>query len=285
MSVVYLFLPALAWGILPLVISRVGGRPVNQIFGTAVGTLIAGLIVLIALHPQINWLTALAAALAGAFWIIGQLGQYTGYQRIGVAKTMPISTGLQLIGTSLIGVLLFGEWPTTINRVIGALGVLLLILGVILTSIKSANPQTKTAKNYGTLVMLIGTTLGYLIYNTIPRALDSSGLAIFLPESVGMLLAVLLYLLVTKQTSVLRERSSWLNIFGGLIFSIAAISYIISVRTYGVNTAFIVSQLSVMISTIGGMVFLHERKQGRELIYTIAGLVLIVAGALVTTFA
>ena len=40
-----------------------------------------------------------------------------------------------------------------------------------------------------------------------------------------------------------------------------------------------------MILIIGGMVFLHERKQGRELIYTIAGLVLIVAGALVTTFA
>ncbi|WP_125766716.1 GRP family sugar transporter [Lapidilactobacillus wuchangensis] len=285
MNVIYLLLPALAWGVLPLVISLAGGRPVNQIFGTAVGTVIASVVVVIALRPTINWTTALLAALAGAFWIIGQLGQYTGYQRIGVSKTMPISTGLQLIGTSLIGVVMFGEWPTTLNRVIGVLGVLLLILGVILTSIKTPTGQTVTHKHYGTLIMLIFTTFGYLIYNTIPRALGSSGLAIFLPESIGMLVAVLIYLLSTKQLTVFKERSSWLNVFGGLIFSVAAVSYIVSVHNYGVNTAFIVSQLSVMISTIGGIIFLHERKHGRELLLTIAGLGLIIAGALVTTLA
>ncbi|WP_369395626.1 GRP family sugar transporter [Lentilactobacillus senioris] len=34
----------------------------------------------------------------------GQIGQYVAYRNIGgVSKTMPVSSGLQLIGTSLIG--------------------------------------------------------------------------------------------------------------------------------------------------------------------------------------
>ena len=44
-----------------------------------------------------------------------------------------------------------------------------------------------------------------------------------------------------------------------------------------------VSQLSVVLSTLGGMVFLHERKSKRELVLTLSGLVLIVIGAVVTT--
>mgnify|MGYP003684570819 CR=1 FL=1 len=32
--------PAFFWGILPLVVSRVGGTPVQQIIGTTVGTLL-----------------------------------------------------------------------------------------------------------------------------------------------------------------------------------------------------------------------------------------------------
>ncbi len=75
------------------------------------------------------------AALAGAFWIIGQIGQYVAYKRIGVSTTMPISTGFQLIGTALIGVFIFGEWSTSIEKIAGVSGLLLLILGVWLTSI------------------------------------------------------------------------------------------------------------------------------------------------------
>ena len=65
--------------------------------------------------------------------------------------------------------------------------------------------------------------------------------------------------------------------------AIAAIGYIISVRDNGVNTAFVVSQLSVVISTLGGMLFLHEKKTKKGYIYTIAGLIIILVGAILTT--
>ena len=282
MNIVWMLLPAIAWGVLPLIVSQLGGRPVNQIFGTAVGTLIASLVVQLIVHPAINVISFIMAMIAGAFWIIGQLGQYTGYANVGVSKTMPISTGLQLVGTSLVGVFLFGEWSTTIAKLVGGLGVLLLVIGVIMTSIQDRQEVTGSNQRR-TIVMLIVTTIGVIVFNAIPKALSASGIAIFLPESVGMMVAVIVYMLVSGQGRIVAERASWLNIIGGLVFSVASLTYIVSVSQNGVNTAFVVSQLSVVLSTLGGMVFLHERKSKRELVLTLSGLVLIVIGAVVTT--
>lgn len=282
MNIVWMLLPAIAWGVLPLIVSQLGGRPVNQIFGTAVGTLIASLVVQLIVHPAINVTSFIMAMIAGAFWIIGQLGQYTGYANVGVSKTMPISTGLQLVGTSLVGVFLFGEWSTTIAKLVGGLGVLLLVIGVIMTSIQDRQEVTGSNQRR-TIVMLIVTTIGFIVFNAIPKALSASGIVIFLPESVGMMVAVIVYMLISGQGRIVAERASWLNIIGGLVFSVASLTYIVSVSQNGVNTAFVVSQLSVVLSTLGGMVFLHERKSKRELVLTLSGLVLIVIGAVVTT--
>ncbi len=49
---------------------------------------------------------------------------------------MPLSTGLQLIGTSLIGVFAFGEWSGTSNKVFGFLAIAILVGGAYLTSIE-----------------------------------------------------------------------------------------------------------------------------------------------------
>lgn len=284
MAIILMLLPALAWGILPLAVARINGKPVNQIFGTAVGTLLVSFVVYAVLRPTISLPSFILAALAGGFWIIGQLGQYNAYRSIGVSQTMPISTGLQLIGTSLIGVLIFGEWASINARLFGALGIVLLIVGVSLTAVHDKGSKTNSQKSQtSTLIMLILTTIGFLVYNAIPRAMTASGLAIFLPESVGMVIAVLLYILFTRQPEVLRAQASWQSLLAGIIFSVAAITYILSVRDNGVNSAFVVSQLSVVLSTIGGMLFLHEKKSRRELILTMVGLVLIVIGAVTTT--
>ncbi|HIY93575.1 GRP family sugar transporter [Companilactobacillus sp. HBUAS56275] len=281
MNIVLMLLPAIAWGILPLAVARVNGKPINQILGTAIGTLIVSIVVFLIMRPTISITSFILAALAGGFWIIGQLGQYNAYRSIGVSQTMPISTGLQLIGTAFIGVLIFGEWASANAKIFGIIGILLLIVGVSLTAKKDnktpGNNQTRT------VVMLVLTTIGFLVYNSIPRAMTSSGLAIFLPESVGMVIAVLLYIIFTRQPQVLKEKASWQSLLAGFIFSIAAITYILSVHDNGVNSAFVVSQLSVVLSTVGGMVFLHESKTRHELLLTIIGLILIVGGAIVTT--
>ncbi|WP_125604753.1 GRP family sugar transporter [Lapidilactobacillus bayanensis] len=283
MTIVWLFVPALAWGILPLAIAYIGGNAKNQIFGTAIGTLITSFFVLAFNGFNISAHNFILAMLAGAFWIGGQIGQYTAYQNIGVSKTMPVSTGLQLIGTSLIGVLIFGEWSTIAARILGFIGIALLVAGVFLTAYTENKNNANQKNSRQTYLVLISTTIGYLIYNTLPKAMSASGLAIFFPESIGMVLAVLSYLLSTKSLRIVTEKKSWLNVISGLIFSIAAITYIFSVRDNGVNTAFVVGQLSVVLSTIGSMILLKEHKTKRELSATILGLIVIVTGAIITT--
>lgn len=284
MSIIYMLIPALAWGVLPLAVARIKGKPINQILGTTVGTLIVGLITLPFIKLNIDAKTFLMAALAGAFWVIGQLGQYTGYAKVGVSETMPISTGLQLIGTSLVGVVIFGEWGSTSAKIWGFIGIALLIIGAILTSVSDAGTSEGNKSNQtGTIIMLVCTTLGFIVYNAIPRALSASGIAIFFPESVGMVLAVLVYLVFTRQLGELKAKSSWQSLIAGFIFSIAALGYIMSVRDNGVNTAFVVSQLSVVISTLGGMLVLGEKKSKKGYIFTISGLILIFVGAILTT--
>lgn len=284
MSIIYMLIPALAWGVLPLAVARIKGKPINQILGTTVGTLIVGLITLPFIKLNIDAKTFWMAALAGAFWVIGQLGQYTGYAKVGVSETMPISTGLQLIGTSLVGVVIFGEWGSTSAKIWGFIGIALLILGAILTSVSDTGTSEGNKSNQtGTIIMLVCTTLGFIVYNAIPRALSASGIAIFFPESVGMVLAVLVYLVFTRQLGELKAKSSWQSLIAGFIFSIAALGYIMSVRDNGVNTAFVVSQLSVVISTLGGMLVLGEKKSKKGYIFTISGLILIFVGAILTT--
>lgn len=197
MQYLWLLLPAIGWGILPLIVVKTNSKVVNQIFGTAMGTLIVSVIVMLIIHPTLPLSTFIMAAIAGAMWIVGQLGQYTAYRRIGVSTTMPISTGLQLVGTSLVGVFIFGEWSTTVARIGGFTGVALLIVGAVLTSINDHLSAGSNGNQLRTMIMLFLTTIGYVIYNAIPRALTASGISIFFPESVGMVIGVLIYLFAT----------------------------------------------------------------------------------------
>ena len=93
MKYVYLFLPAIGWGLMPLVIASVKNSTVyNQIVGTVAASFIFGAIVMAIMHPAMSWSLFLLSALGGACWVIGQVGQYISYEKIGVSETMPIST-------------------------------------------------------------------------------------------------------------------------------------------------------------------------------------------------
>lgn len=125
MKYVYLFLPAIGWGLMPLVIASVKNSTVyNQIVGTVAASFIFGAIVMAIMHPAMSWSLFLLSALGGACWVIGQVGQYISYEKIGVSETMPISTGLQLIGVPLVGVLAFGEWASPQAKLYGFIGIL-----------------------------------------------------------------------------------------------------------------------------------------------------------------
>lgn len=280
MNIVIALVPALAWGIIPIFVRLVkNSQPANQILGIGLGAPIVGIIVYLTQHPTMNLGISLLAMLSGAFWAVGQIGQFISYTKIGVSKTMPISTGLQLVGNTLIGVLIFGEWHTVNAYILGVLALVLIIIGVALTAItKRASSEKLMGKD---LVFLVLTTFGYLIYSTFPKTVHASAQSLFLPQTIGIFIGAFLYVLFTKRLSIFTQKATWFDLIAGLLFGIGAYSYIMSAQMNGVTSAFIYSQLSVILSTIGGMTILREHKHGRELATTLVGLALIVIGAII----
>lgn len=285
MNYLFLFIPAIGWGLMPLFVAGVKKSNIyHQIVGSVLGAFLFGVVVTLIKRPAFNMTSFLLAMIAGAAWVVGQCGQYYSYSKIGVSETMPLSTGLQLIGVPLVGVLIFGEWASTQAKLFGFLGILALVVGVAFTSLTDKGTAEGNKQNQtSTMIILALTTLGYITSSSIPKALKGDGVMIFLGQTIGMMIATFIYIVATKQLKVLKEKESYQVIPAGVIFAIAALSYIISVQMNGVNLAFVMSQLCVVISTLGGIVFLHEQKTKKGYIYTAIGLVLIVAGAVLTS--
>ena len=285
MNYLFLFIPAIGWGLMPLFVAGVKKSNIyHQIVGSVLGAFLFGVVVTLIKRPAFNMTSFLLAMVAGAAWVVGQCGQYYSYSKIGVSETMPLSTGLQLIGVPLVGVLIFGEWASTQAKLFGFLGILALVVGVAFTSLTDKGTAEGNKQNQtSTMIILALTTLGYITSSSIPKALKGDNTMIFFGETIGMLIATVIYLLATKKIDVVKEKESYQVIPAGLIYAVAALAYIVSVKMNGVNLAFVMSQLCVVISTLGGIIFLHEQKTKKGYIYTAIGLVLIVAGAVLTS--
>ncbi|MEY8441125.1 GRP family sugar transporter [Lactobacillaceae bacterium 24-114] len=280
MNWIIAFLPAVGWGLIPIIAGKIPqSKPKNEIYGTGMGAVITSIIFTIIMRPNISSVVFLLAIVAGIGWAVGQIGQFISFTNIGVTKTMPISAGLQLIGSCLIGGLLFHEWNSSRKIMLGLLALVLMIVGVFLTSLsKDHNGQNKV-KDF---LLLLFTSIGFWVYASFPKAVTANGRELFLPEMLGILLGAILYLVFAKKDAAFKQKASYLNILVGISFSIGACAYIFSVERNGVATAFIYSQLAVVIATLGGMYILNDRKHGKSLFLTLAGLALIVVGSFIS---
>lgn len=272
-------LPALFWGMLPLCVARIGGRPTQQIMGTTLGELVVAVLFWLIMQPEINGRTALMGFLSGAFWAFGQMNQYRAYTQIGVSQALPISTGMQLVGTSLMGVAVFGEWGSATQKIVGALALVLIIAGIALTT-KKENPPSdgKGSLKTGIITLLIS-TISYVGYSFFPNFAESSGQAKFLPQAVGMATAAVVLSLLARDGSRPWDKKSLQNL-GGVVFSFAALTYLMSIKPArnGVATGFTLSQMNVVIATLGSIFLLGEKKTRKEMRFVLAGLAMVVIG-------
>ena len=107
-------------------------------FGTTLGALIVGLGLLITGFAKFNNPTVIIVGLiSGALWAFGQANQLKSISLIGVSNTMPVSTGMQLVGTTLFSVIFLGEWSSMTQIIFGLIAMILLVTGVALTSLKA----------------------------------------------------------------------------------------------------------------------------------------------------
>lgn len=281
--------PLIGWGIFPTIASKFGGRPSNQILGATLGTLIFALIFNmtqgIALPTGHDLLFAI---LSGIGWASAQILTFYSFTLIGSSRAMPITTAFQLLGASLWGVIALGDWPSAMDKIIGALALVLIILGAWMTVwSEHKNTEHQAHLQKAVLILAVG-EIGYWAYSAAPQATDLTGMQAFLPQAIGMVLVAVVYDFYnhfkTNEPLALQEAVSYKQIFSGFFFAFAALTYLISAQPdmNGLATGFILSQTSVVLATLTGIYFLKQAKTKKEMTITILGLVLIIFAASLT---
>ena len=280
--------PLLGWGLFPTIASKFGGRPVNQIFGATVGTLIFAIV--LALFKGIGLPGGMAlvfSLISGAGWAFGQIITFKAFELVGSSRAMPITTAFQLLGASLWGDFALGNWPGITNKIIGFLALLVILIGARMT-VWTETKQQEYSKNLrsAVLLLLVG-EIGYWIYSAAPQATDIGGFKAFLPQAIGMVIVAVIYALMNmSKGNAFKEKVSWQQIISGFFFAFAALTYLISAQPNmnGLATGFVLSQTSVVLATLTGIFFLNQKKTSKELMITIVGLVLILVAASITVF-
>ena len=281
--------PLLGWGLFPTIASKIGGRPVNQILGTSLGTLIFA-----AIFSMINGLAfptgmdLFFSILSGVGWACAQIITFKCFTMIGSSRAMPVTTAFQLLGASLWGVFFLGNWPGATAKLLGAFALVLIMIGAKMT----VWSETESAESAGimkkaVLLLAVG-EIGYWAYSAAPQATAIDGMHAFLPQAIGMVIVAVIYSAVVTikggETSPFIEAVSYKQIFSGFFFAFAALTYLISAQPdmNGLATGFILSQTSVVLATLTGIWFLGQKKTAKEMTVTITGLVLILAAATIT---
>ncbi|KRK57065.1 GRP family sugar transporter [Fructilactobacillus fructivorans] len=295
MNILIALLPALGWGFLPIATGLIGGKPINQLMGTTYGALIIAILVFIFKQPVITMQDFWWCLLSGMAWAVGQMTQYMAFTQIGVSRTMPISTGLQLVGTSVTRVIFFGEWAGLIPKLAGFGSIILIIVGVLLTTLKdNGNNEPKTAEENAAqhtrngLILLVIGMFGYIGYSDFPRVANTNGWSAFLPQTIGMVIMGTIFVIISAyktKVNPFKQAVSYKNIITGFLFGFGAFFYLISTELNGVATGFTISQMCVVISTFGGIVILHERKTKKELVFVTLGMICVILGGIITSFA
>ncbi|EEL61391.1 glucose transporter GlcU [Bacillus thuringiensis] len=278
MDILLAILPALFWGSIVLFNVKLGGGPYSQILGTTLGALVFSIGVYIFIKPVLTPVMIIVGIISGLFWALGQANQLKSIDLIGVSKTMPISTGMQLVSTTLFGVIVFHEWSTTTSVVLGVLALLCIIIGIVLTSLQSKEEKNDEQKgNFKKgIVMLLISTLGYLVYVVIIRLFGIDGWSALLPQAIGMVLGGILLTFKHQPFNKYAIR----NIIPGLIWAAGNMFLFISQPRVGVATSFSLSQMGIVISTLGGIFILGEKKTKRQFIAIVIGIIFIIAAGI-----
>lgn len=280
--------PLLGWGLFPTIASKFGGRPVNQIFGATVGTLIFAIV--LALFKGIGLPGGMAlvfSLISGAGWAFGQIITFKAFELVGSSRAMPITTAFQLLGASLWGVFALGNWPGITNKIIGFLALLVILIGARMTVWTETKQQEYSKNLRSAVILLLVGEIGYWLYSAAPQATDIGGFKAFLPQAIGMVIVAVIYALMNmSKGNAFKEKVSWQQIISGFFFAFAALTYLISAQPNmnGLATGFVLSQTSVVLATLTGIFFLNQKKTSKELMITIVGLVLILVAASITVF-
>lgn len=281
MGILIGLVPALGWGLQAIVMQKIGGKYTNKTLGMALTTIVFGIAGFLYFRPELTAPLLWGSILSGLCWSLGQILQTKSFDLLGVSTAMPVSTGEQLILTSLLGAIILQEWTNAWQFAIGIPALALIVLGVAFTTVEDnkKSQQGQSSNMKAGMIVLIISSFGMAGYAILPRIFNLSGGDVLLPQSIAMVAGVMLLSSFEKDNDMFGKKT-WQNMLTGICFSVANVALLFSNEMNGVAVGFTLSQLNVLVSTIGGIWFLHELKTKHEMKFTMWGLALVVVGAI-----
>ncbi|HEV2481908.1 MAG TPA: GRP family sugar transporter [Puia sp.] len=268
-------LPILSFGFLPVVATRIGGRPVDQTMGTALGSIVFAVIVTLIRKPALDQHIFEISMCSGLFWAVGSFGQYMGITYLGVSRSIPISCGTQIIFASLMGILL-GDWATPAAKIYGFAALILIIIGIFFTSYQSTHEGKRSQWGKGIGINVVS-SLGFTGYVAVLKYFHINGWDSLLPQSVGQIVGTIAISLILFRTLPF-NKAAGKNGIGGLIWAIGNIALLLSQAAIGLAVAYPIGQAAIIVSVLGGVYINGEQKNKKEWTYTLIGIGIIVAG-------
>lgn len=282
-GILYALVPMFAWGSIGFVSNKIGGKPNQQTLGMTLGALLFAFVVWLFVRPEMSVSLWVFGIIGGMLWSIGQNGQFRAMQYMGVSVGNPLSSGAQLVFGSLIGAIVFGEWNKPIQYTLGIIALILLVIGFYFTSKRdSDNAETNEMTDFGKgFRALTYSTVGYLSYTILfNNIMKFDALAVIFPMSVGMVLGAMIFMKFRIQFEPVVLK----NTLVGLMWGVGNIFMLLAAAKAGLAIAFSFSQLGVVISIVGGILFLGETKTRKEMRWLTIGIACFIVGAVLLGF-
>ena len=280
-NILFGLIPALMWGIQPIIMTKLSGKSEEKVVGMGLGIFLVALFISIFKRPNnLSSTLILISFVDGLALSYGLINQIRGFSLVGISKGTPISTGTQLIGATLVGVLYFKEWSSAFQYILGIIAIILIIIGVSMTTFEEKKEENIKKSNLKKgIITLILSSVGFVLYTVILKVANINIWDALIPQGLGVLVGSYL---ISKRNykEKLFTKNSIKHIITGAIFAIANITLMISNEINGLSVGFTLTQMNVVIATIGGLVILKEKKTKKELIYVLLGLLLVVIGGI-----
>ena len=276
--------PSILFGSMSLLIVRFGGDNRQQTMGELGGGFLFALLATPFIGAGWTGREFAISFITGVMLGVGIQWQLKAFRSIGVSRTMPVSTGAQLVGVSLGGILLFGEWRGVGAMPVGLAALVLIIIGIWLTTRVEGGVSVAGVEWGRGARELIISTIGLVGYLLVIRWFDIEGRTALLPQALGYVTTALV--LTSPRfspefgpTDTRWSRTTLKQVIPGLMWGAGVLILQVASARVGVAVGFTLGQLGVVISTLGGIWLLGESRTKRELGWTITGVALVVLGA------
>ncbi|MGO3196651.1 GRP family sugar transporter [Vagococcus salmoninarum] len=255
-------LPALGWGVMPIIAKSMGGSSREQLLGTTLAALAISLIISFIYDIHYATIPVLVSFISGIFWAIGQYFQFKVINRGHVSKVMPLSNGSQLLFTTLVAGSILQEWQTISQGILTTICLFLISISIYLV--------TKGDKGSGEIKkemigLLLCSSLCLTVYVSVTAYFGVTGVQVFLPQAVGMFTCSLLLGKKSSKNIELKKNNIIKNLLTGVSWTVANMSLFYVSKYLGVGFTYSVSQLCVIVSAYFSVLLLKERKSLKEL--------------------